>query len=141
MEISVVRQRVRDTIERAKRQTADRRARNDDAMRDYEAFLERIAVPLVRQIANVLKADSYPFTVFTPTGSVKLISDRRAEDYIEIVLDTTGAAPAIVGHTSRARGRHVIETEHPVASGKPGAVTEADLLEFFLKELEPLVER
>ena len=141
MEISIVRQRLRDTIERAKRHAADRRAQNDDATREYEAFLERIAVPLVRQIANILKADSYPFTVFTPTGSVKLISDRRAEDYIEIVLDTAGAAPAIVGHTSRARGRHVIETEHPIAGGTPGAVTEADLLEFFLKALEPLVER
>jgi hypothetical protein len=141
MEISVVRQRLRETIERAKRRAAERRVRNDDAARAYGSFLELIAVPLVRQIANALKADNYSFTVFTPTGSVKLMSDRHAEDYIEIVLDTAGDAPAIVGHVSRLHGRGIEETERPVGSGKPGSVSEADLLEFLLKELEPFVER
>jgi hypothetical protein len=141
MEISVVRQRLRETIERAKRRAAERRSRSDESTREYDTFLEHVAIPLARQIANALKADGYAFTVFTPLGSVKLMSDRHAEDYIEIVLDATGSEPLITGHSSRLRGRNVVETERPVASGKPGAVSESDVLEFFLKELEPLVER
>ena len=47
-----------------------------------------IAVPLFRQVANALKADGYAFTVFTPSGSVRLMSDRVADDYIELTLDT-----------------------------------------------------
>jgi hypothetical protein len=141
MEISVVRQRLRETIDRAKRRAAERRAHTDEASREYDAFLEHVAVPLVRQVANALKADGYAFTVFTPSGSVKLMSDRRAEDYIEIALDTSGDAPLITGHTSRLRGRNLVETERPIASGRPGGVSETDLLDFFLKELEPFVER
>jgi hypothetical protein len=139
MEISVVRQRLNDTIERAKRRAAERRARGDEAGRAYDRFLDQIAVPLFRQIANVLRAESYLFTVFTPSGSVRLMSDRHAEDYIEIVLDTTGDAPSVVGHTSRSRGRRVEESERSI--GDPATMSEDDLLAFVLKELEPFVER
>jgi hypothetical protein len=139
MEISVVRQRLRETIERAKRQAADRRTRTDEATREYDAFLDHIAVPLVRQLANALKADNYAFTVFTPLGSVKLMSDRRAEDFVEIVLATTADGPRVVAHSSRLHGRNIVETERAI--GRPGAITDHDLLDVLLKELEPLVER
>lgn len=141
MEISDVRKRLHETIERARRQAAERRERSDEASREFDAFLEHVAVPLVRQIANVLKADGYPFTVFTPSGSVKLMSDRRAEDYIEVALDTSGDTPRVMGHSSRLRGRHIIESERPVGNGRPGAITEQELLDFLMKELEPFVER
>ena len=141
MEISDVRKKVHETIERARRRAAERRAHGDEASRDFEAFLERVAVPLVRQVANVLKADGYHFTVFTPAGSVRLMSDRRAEDYIELALDTSGDSARVIGHTSRLRGRNVTESERIVGNGKAASITEDDLLEFLLKELEPLVER
>jgi len=48
---------VREAMERAKRRTAERRTRNDQAAREYEQFLERIAVPLFRQIGIVLRRD------------------------------------------------------------------------------------
>lgn len=141
METSVVRNRLRDTIERAKRHAAERRGHNDEASRAFDAFLEHVAIPLMRQIAGALKADGYQFTVFTPSGSVRLMSDRRAEDFIEIALDISGETPRVAGHTSRLRGRHIVETERPVGDGRPGDVSEDDLLEFLLKELEPFVER
>jgi hypothetical protein len=141
METSFVRNKLRETIERAKRHSAERRAHNDEASRAYDAFLEHIAVPMMRQIAGALKADGYPFTVFTPSGAVRLMSDRRAEDFIEVALDLGGDAPRVLGHTSRLRGRHLLEAEQPVGSGKPGAISEEELLEFLLKELEPFVER
>ena len=142
MEISDVRKRVLETIDRAKRNVADRRVRVDEAQREYEAFLQRIAVPLFRQIASVLRAENYLFNVFTPGGSVRLMSDRAAEDYMELVLDTTDDPPRVTGRASRGRGRRVLESERPI--GAPGPVrdlTEDDVLRFVMKELERFVER
>jgi hypothetical protein len=139
MEISLVRRRLTETIERAKKQAADRRGRADAAARDFEVFLQKIAVPLFRQIANALKADGYVFTVFTPSGSVRLMSDRAAEDYIELTLDAAANPPQVVGQISRTRGRRVIDAERPI--GAPDTLTEEQLLDFLLKELEAFVER
>jgi hypothetical protein len=139
MEIADVRKRIYSTIERAKRRAAERRARGDEAARAYSAFLDTIAVPLFRQIANVLKSEGYPFSLFTPSGSVRLMSDRTAEDFIEVTLDTTGDVPQVVGHTKRSRGHRVIESERAI--GSPGALTEEDVLDFLLQELEAFVER
>ena len=141
MEVSEVRKRVRDAIERSRRQAADRRTRNEDAQRAFEQLLENVAVPLFRQLANVLKLEGYPFTVFTPAGSVRLMSDRSSEDYIEIAFDTSGDAPRVLGRVGRSRGRRVISDERVVASGAAQTITEDDLLAFVLKELEPFVER
>jgi hypothetical protein len=139
MEISLVRRRLTETIERAKRQAAERRGRGDQAARDFELFLQKVAVPLVRQIANALKADGYAFTVFTPTGSVRLMSDRAAEDFIELTLDADENPPRVMGQISRTRGSRVIDAEHPI--GPPAEITEEQLLDFLLKELEAFVER
>jgi hypothetical protein len=139
MEISVVRKRLTETIERAKKQAADRRGRSDQASRDFEVFLQKVAVPLFRQVANALKADGYAFTVFTPSGSVRLMSDRSAEDYIELTLDTADDPPQVMGQISRTRGRRVLDAERAI--GTPDALTEDQLLDFLLKELEAFVER
>jgi len=139
MEISVVRKRLTETIERAKKQAADRRGRSDQASRDFEVFLQKVAVPLFRQVANALKADGYAFTVFTPTGSVRLMSDRTAEDYIELTLDNSDDPPRVMGQISRTRGRRVIDAERAI--GAPDTLTEDQLLDFLLKELEAFVER
>jgi hypothetical protein len=79
------------------------------------------------------------FTVFTPGGSVRLMSDRATEDYVELELDTSGDEPAVSGHASRSRGRRVVESEEPL--GPPASLTEEDVLAFVLKSIEPLVER
>jgi len=139
VEIADVRKRLLHMIERAKRQAAERRARTDEASRAFDTFLETIAVPLFRQVANSLRADGYLFNVFTPSGSVRLMSDRGAEDFIEVTLDTSDTVPRVIGHTSRSRGRRVLESERAI--GEPDALTENDVLEFLLKELEPFVER
>jgi hypothetical protein len=141
MEIADVRNRLHQTIERARREAAARRTRNDEAGRAFETFLDRWAVPLFKQLGNVLKIEGYQFTVFTPSGSVRLMSDRSADDYIDVFLDTSGAAPRVVGHISRSRGRRVVDAERVIGDGAPESLTEEDLLAFMLKELEPFVER
>jgi hypothetical protein len=139
MEIADVRKRLVQTIERAKRQAAERRTRTDQAARAFDAFLATIAVPLFKQVANALRPDGYLFNVFTPSGSVRLMSDRGTEDYIELSLDPGGDVPQVIGYTSRNRGRRVIASERPL--GGPEVLTEEDVMEFLLKELEPFVER
>ena len=82
------------------------------------------------------------FTIFTPGGSVRLMHDRSSEDYIELTLETSGDEPRVIGKTSRGRGRRVIELERPIGpSGPIGALSETDVLDFVLKELETFVER
>jgi hypothetical protein len=132
---------VQETIDRARRAAANRRAAVDEASKEYDGFLERTAVPIFRQVANVLRAQGYPFTVFTPAGSVRLMSDKAGEDYIELVLETGAEQPAVIGRTRRMRGRRVTESERPLGSGPIGDLSEDDVLGFLLKELEPFVER
>lgn len=141
MEISEVKRRILQTIEGAKRVAAERRGRADEASRQYEAFLERVAVPMFRQVANVLRAENHAFTVFTPATSVRLMSDRSGDDYIELALDATLGEPLVMGHTSRARGRRVVESERVVGSGRPAEISEDDVLTFLATELEPFVEK
>ena len=102
METSDLRRRLSETIDTAKRTAAERRSRSDEASRAYAQFLDTIAVPLFKQVANILKVSGYSFTVFTPSGSVRLMSDKSAEDYIELSLDTSGDEPMVLGKSSRA---------------------------------------
>ena len=139
MEISDVRKRVLHTIDRAKQRVAERRTRNDEATRAFGPFLEAIAVPLVRQVAQILRAEGQLFNVFTPAASVRLMSDRSAEDFIELFLDTGGDQPRVVGRTRRGRGHRVLESED--ALGAPATLSEEDVLTFLLKALEGFVER
>ena len=141
METSVLRKRLTETIEAARRTAAERRARSEAASRDYSQFLDTVAVPLFRQVANILKASGYSFTVFTPSGSVRLMSDKASEDYIELSLDTSADEPMVIGKSSRARGRRVLESERAIAEQTVANLTEDHVLNYVLKELEPFVER
>jgi len=91
----------------------------------------------MRQLANALKADGYAFTVFTPSDSVRLMSDRAADDFIELSLDPAAETPQVSARISRARGGRVIDAERAV--GAPADVTEEQLLDFLLKELEAFI--
>jgi hypothetical protein len=72
---------------------------------------------------------------------VKLTSDKSAEDYIEVSLDSSGDRPVVLGRVSRTRGRRVVESEHPIAEKPVADLTEEDLFEFVLKGIAPFVER
>jgi hypothetical protein len=142
MEVSLVRKRVLEGIERARQAAAGRRAANEAARQAWDQVLERVAVPLVRQVAQVLKASGYGFQVFTPAGAVRLSSERSSEDYIELALDTSGAIPEVVGRISRVRGREHVEEARVVGRGGPiESLDEEQLLEFLLGALAPFVER
>ena len=141
MEISDVRRGIRETIDRARRHAAERRKRNDDAALAFERFLTTVAIPLFKQIANVLKIEGYPFTVFTPSGGVRLMSDRSADDFVEITLDTSDNAPRAIARISRSRGRRAVDAERTIAGGDPAVIGDEELLAFMTEVLEPFVEK
>ncbi len=140
-EVSDVRRRVRQAIERAKREAAERRAANEAAGRDYERFLTAVAEPVFRVFAGAVRAEGYTFQIATPADGLRLESERARDDSIELALDTSGT-PTVVGRVSRARGRRVITAERPLREGAAVAeLTEEDVLQFLLSEIGPFVER
>ena len=142
IETSELRRRLRTAIDRARSNAAARRQRTAAAERDYEKFLETIAVPVVQQFANVLSAEGHQFHVGTPAGSVRLTSAASGEDYIEILLDTSEDPPEVVGRTNRGRGRRMISSERAVRERTAVAeLNEEDVLAFLLTEVVPFVSR
>lgn len=142
MEVSLVRNRLRRAIEAARERTQQRRQRTAEAERAYDAFLQDVATPLARQLANALKVEGYAFTVFTPGGGLRLASDRGRDDYIEFGLDTAGDRPHVIGRIRRTRGSRTLDEERPVKPGaSPDTLSEEDVLTFLLDALEPWLER
>jgi hypothetical protein len=142
MEIAHVRNQLRQAMDRARERAQQRRQRTSEAERGYETFLQDVAIPVTRQVANALKSEGYAFTVFTPGGGLRLASDRSRDDYIDIALDTSGDRPQVVARVSRTRGSRTLDDERPVKRGAaPSEIGEADVLEFWLDVLEPWLER
>jgi ribosomal protein S8 len=142
METSAVRRRVQHAMASAKTREQDRKRRAADATREYAAFLETVATPLVQQIANVLKAEGYAFTLSTPGDSLQLANDRGRDDFIELALDTTFDQPQVVGRISRSCGSRRLNEERPIKpDASPAAITEQDVLEFVAQALEPWLAR
>jgi hypothetical protein len=113
-----------------------------EAERAYATFLEEIATPTTRMLANALKAEGYPFTVSTPSGGLRLASDRGRDDYIELTLDGSGETLTVVGRVRQTRGSRTLEDERPIKAGAaPQDLTEGDVLSFLVAALEPWLER
>jgi hypothetical protein len=142
MDVPEVRRRLRAAIESARKSAQDRRARSDEASRDYEMFLQERAVPAFRALASALAGEGFRFKVFTPAGSVRLASEHRTDDFIELALDASADPPVVAGRISRDRGRRNVTTERPLKmSTTIAALTEEDVLQFLLEEIPPFVER
>jgi hypothetical protein len=141
-EIADVRRRVRQRIEEARRRAAERRTQVDAAERDFVPFLSDVAGPVFKQFAQALTAEGYPFSVNSPAGQLRLVSERSRNDYIEMELDPLLDPPQAIGRTSRAHGTRTVTSERPVRSGvKVHELTEADVLDFLTAEIGPFVER
>jgi hypothetical protein len=142
IETSELRKRLRAAIEHSRRAAAARRAQLDRAATDYQHLLDTTAAPLVQMLANVLRAEGYNFTVFTPSGGLRMASAKSGEDFIEFALDTSQAEPFVVLRVNQSRGRRVLQHERPV-KGRAAIdqLTEEDVLQALLEELAPFVER
>ena len=136
METSLVRKRLRDSIEDAQKNAIARRAANQEAIAAWEQVLEQVVTPLFQQVSQVLKSEGYAFRVITPAGTIRLTSERSAG------LDTSGPVPVVVARVKRTRGREQFNDEHIVASGDaiPG-LSDERLLDLLTGMLGPFLER
>jgi hypothetical protein len=142
MEISDIRRRFRAAIEQAKKLSAERRTRADAASVAYAAFLRDVAIPVFRMFANVAKAEGQPFTIFTPADGVRLVSERHADDYIEMYLDAAQDPPHVMARVNRRRGGDLLTSEQPLRPGSPiNSLTDEDVLSLLLAEVGTLTER
>lgn len=142
MEVSEVRQRLLQRLDAARRMSAERRTRSDRAVREYERFLADVATPLARMLVQALRAEGYLFSLSTPSGSIRLSSDRSSADFLEIALDRDADPPRPIVRASRTRGGHTLQDERPVREDAAiPALTEADVLEALLEEIAKLLIR
>lgn len=142
IEVSEIRRRLRQTLEQVKRAGAERRVRAGAAARDYERFIADTATPVFQMFAMALKAESYPFSVFTPADGLRLMSERSSDDFIELFLDTASDPPVAAGRVNRGRGRRLITAERPLRENATiEQLTDEDVVEFLLRELVALLSR
>jgi hypothetical protein len=141
MEVSLVRNRLKRAIAEARARAQSRRQQAAEAELAYDRFLQNVATPVMRMVANALKVEGHQFTVFTPGGSVRLAADRGRDDFIEVRLEI-GERPEVIGRISRTRGSRTLEEERPLKPGaSPEALSEEDVLVFLLDALSPWLER
>ena len=143
MDVSELRQRILRALEAARHDAVTRRSETDAARLAYEQFLRNVVVPLLRQAQDILKAERHLFTVHSPAGSAKLVSDAQSETFLEFTLDTSGGRPQVVGRVSAARGgKRVVVEERPIAAGKPiQDLGDDDVAGFLVGEIPKLVSR
>lgn len=142
MEVSDVRRRLRGAIEEAKRRAAERRAKSDEAVRAWQAVLPEVAVPACHTMASALAGEGYRFKVLTPGDSVRLSLERSAEEFVELALDTTRDAPAVMIRSTRSRGRRMLTSERVARdAGSIAALTQDDIVDLLLGELVAFIER
>jgi hypothetical protein len=140
-DVAVLRKRIKAAIESGRQSAALRRERVAQATRAYETFLNDVAVPAFRQVANVLRSEGVPFDVQTPSQSVRLVSDRGRDDRIELELDPSHDPPVAVLIVTRTRGGRLLSAERPIKQGAAiESITEDDLLDRLIAELQPWLE-
>jgi hypothetical protein len=137
-DVGLIRKRLRAEIDATRRADSARRDRAAATADAYEAFLASTAVPIFRQLANALRAEGIAFDVLTPPGGVSLVSDRRRDEVIEMMLDTSVDPPEAMLVSVRSRGSRVSRSEAPVKPGAdPHTISEDDLIERVIHELRP----
>jgi hypothetical protein len=142
VDVSEVRRRLRQTIDSVRRDAAARRLAADQASADYEGFLNEVAGPVFRHMASALKAEGFPFTLFTPASGLRLASERSGGDFIEIGLETSHTRVTVVGRTSISRGSRLVTHEQPIREGASiRDLTAEDVLEYLLGAVTPFIER
>ena len=142
LETAEVRRQLTHRLAELKKAQAQRRGASDAARAAYDSVLEREIAPTVRQFAQALKAEGFPFSVQTPASMVRMVSDRSSDNVIDIVLELGLPQPAVVLRSSFTRGRRQVDGERVLAQGQAIGALEADqVLAALLDAIEPFVER
>ncbi len=141
-EVAQVRQRVLAMVERARQDAAERRARANVDEVQARRFIQETATPVLRQVLSVLQAERLSYRLSTPAGSVRLMSEKHHEDFIDLAVDATQDPVTIMTVVSHVRGQRVSTTERPLADGVTlDQLTEEHVLAFLLSALPLFVAR
>jgi hypothetical protein len=143
MDVSDLRKRIIHALDDARKEASERRVAVDGARAAFETFLERVAGPLFKQAATVLRGEGHEFTLHTPADSVRLVSDRFPQEAIEVELHVEGGMASVIGRTRLLRGgKDPLVEERQLAPGKAiPDLTETDVTVFLVKEIPRLVAR
>jgi hypothetical protein len=143
MDVSDLRKRIIHALDDARKEASERRRTVDDARAAFETFLERVAGPLFKQAATVLRGEGHDFTLNTPADSVRLVPERAPQEFIELELHVDKGEAVVIGRTCIKRGgRDPLVEEQPLAPGKAiSDLTESDVTAFLVREIPRLVAR
>jgi hypothetical protein len=108
---------MRDVLAEARKSASARRSRRDEASRAWTEVLERVALPVIRQLVQVLKAEGHGVQVFTPADQVRIGLDGHPEDFVEWRLETSGEEPAVIERVNQTRGREIVTDERVFVRG------------------------
>lgn len=139
-ELAELRRRVRQQMQDAKRRKAERREARDAAAKAWDTAVAEIVEPAATQMAAALTGEGLPVRLETPRGTIRLVSQRSADDYIELVLDGDDEqeSPEVIGRTVVGRGRQSV-TVLERSLGAPGALTDDSVTEFLLSAIGPWI--
>ena len=143
METGDVSRRLKIAMESARAQAAERRPRDARTSAAYDAFLEKVARPVAKQVVNALKVrQTWPSRCSPrPAGSGWPRTGNR-DDFIELALEPGATDLQVVGRISHVRGSRTVAETVPVKDGVgPDALTDEDVLSFLLDALRPWLER
>lgn len=142
LETAEVRRQLTHRLAEMKKAQALRRSAADAARTAFDAVLEREIAPTMRQFAQALKAEGFGFSVQTPAGAARLVSDRSSDNAIDVFLEVGGAQPAVLVRSAYSRGRRELEDERTLAQGDAIANIDGErVLAVLLELIEPFVER
>jgi hypothetical protein len=136
MDVAIIRKRLKSEIELARRSAAERRERAKTAARAYDDFLTEVAIPAFRQMATVLRAEGIPFEVQTPSGGVRLVSDRHRDDSLSLDFDTAHDPPHVLLTSSYTWGSRIVQNERVIKERTAiEQISEEDLFQALFEEI------
>lgn len=139
-DLADLRRRVRQAIQDAKRQSAARREARDAASAAWATAVADVVEPAATVFAAALTGEGMPFRLETPRGTVRLVSERSADDYIEIALDDSDdrESPEVIGRSVLGRGRQGVTVVEETL-GAPASLTDDRLTAFYLTAIAPWI--
>ncbi len=139
-ELTELRRRVRQAIEDAKRKNASRRDARDQASKGWATAVADVVEPEATIMAEALTGEGLPFRLETPRGTIRLVSERSGDDYIELVLDDSDErdSPEVIGRSVIGRGRRSVTVVEELL-GAPADLTTDRIAAFFLNAIGPWI--
>jgi hypothetical protein len=142
LETAEVRRQLTHRLAEMKKVQAQKRAASEAARAAFDTVLEREIAPTMRQLAQALKAEGFGFSVQTPAGTARLVSDRSSDNAIDVFLELGGPEPAVMVRSAYSRGRRQLEDERALGHGEAIANLDAErVLAVLLDVIEPFVDR